>query len=102
MFRTITTAAILVLSLALPATAQTASSVIVRFGDLDLSRPADVQLLDGRIQTAAATACTDLLSKRTSHFYQTWFARCVSQTSAKTSSQIASLSSGRYRAVASK
>jgi UrcA family protein len=100
MFRTVTTAAILVLSLALPAAAQ--DSLTVRYGDLDLSRPADVQLLNGRIQTAAETACANLLSKPTSRFYHEWFAKCVSRTTAQTSEKIASLSSGRNRAIASK
>jgi UrcA family protein len=100
MLRTVTTAAIQVLSLALPAAAQDFLTVL--YGDLDLSRSADVQLLNGRIQTAALTACTDLLNAPNFLFNQSWFMECVHKKSALARAQIARLSSGKYRAIASK
>ena len=54
MFRTFTASAILALALT---TAAQAGPAIVRFGDLDLSRPQDNRILNSRIQDAARSAC---------------------------------------------
>ena len=54
MFRTITAAAILVLTIT---AAQAGDSVTVRFGDLDLAKASDTQLLAGRVHAAAALVC---------------------------------------------
>lgn len=103
MFRTFTAAAMLTLTLALPLTAAQADPVVtVHFGDLDLSQAADTQALNSRIEKAAETACTSLRDSRPRMFYDAWYAQCVRQAAAKTSAQIAALTSTRYRAVASK
>jgi UrcA family protein len=98
MFRTFTTAAILAMTIA---SAQAYPAITVRFGDLDLSRPADTQVLNSRIEKAAETACDTMQFSRASIFYSQWYARCVSNAVAKTSARIASVS-GKYRAFASK
>ena len=98
MFRTFATAAALVLTL----TAAQASPATVKFGDLDLSRPADAHVLSTRIQQAAETACSNLRSSSPSMFYKKWFETCVHATSAEMTARVAALSSGRSRAVASK
>ena len=54
MFRTITTAAILALTIT---AAQADGSVTVRFGDLDLAKANDTQVLAGRVHAAAELAC---------------------------------------------
>jgi UrcA family protein len=54
MFRTFTTAAILVLA---ATAAQAGDIATVRFGDLDLTRAKDAQLLDSRVRAAAALVC---------------------------------------------
>ena len=98
MFRTLITAAMLTLTIT---AAQAGSTITVRFGDLDLSRPADTQVLNSRIEKAAETACDTMQFSRASIFYSQWYARCVSNAVAKTSARIASVS-GKYRAFASK
>jgi UrcA family protein len=102
MFRTFTaatTAAILALTIT---AAQAGPTITVRFGDLDLSRPADTQVLDGRIHQAAVTACASRRSSKTSAYYRTWFETCVRNATADTTARIAAVSSSKYRAVASK
>ena len=54
MFRTITTAAILALTITV---AQAGDSITVRFGDLDLARASDTQVLAGRVHAAAVLVC---------------------------------------------
>ena len=54
MFRNFTTAAILALTVT---AAQAGNSVTVRFGDLDLTRAKDAQLLDSRVHAAATLVC---------------------------------------------
>jgi UrcA family protein len=54
MFRTFTTAAILALTVT---AAQAGDIATVRFGDLDLARPGDTQVLAGRVHAAAALVC---------------------------------------------
>ena len=103
MFRIFTAAAMLTLTLALPlAAAQADPAITVHFGDLDLSRTADTQALNSRIEKAAETACTSLRDVRPRMFYNAWFAQCVREATAMTSARIAALTSTRYRAVASK
>jgi len=99
MFRTFTTAAVLSLTIT---AAQAGPAVTVQFGDLDLSRPSDTRVLDGRIHQAAATACTMWRSSKTSAYYRTWFENCVRNATADTTARIAAISSSKYRAVASK
>jgi UrcA family protein len=101
MFRTFTTAAILALTIT---AAQAGPSAIVRFSDLDPSRPADTQVLNGRIEKAAKTTCNTVKTSRTTSttmFYNHWYAGCVNDTVAETSARIAAVS-GKYRAIASK
>jgi UrcA family protein len=103
MFRIFTAAAMLTLTLALPLAAAQADPVgNVYFGDLDLSRPADAQSLNNRIEKAAETACISLRGMRPWTFYNSWYAHCVSDAAARTSARIAALTSGKYRTVASK
>jgi UrcA family protein len=99
MFRTFTTAAMLALTIT---AAQADPAITVRFGDLDLSRPADTQVLNGRIEKAAETACTVPDSRSTSIYYNQWHARCVSHAVAETSARIASVTSSKNRSFASK
>lgn len=56
MFRAFTLAALLASA---ATTAQAESSTQVQFGDLNLSRPQDVQILADRLQTAAKMVCFD-------------------------------------------
>ena len=98
MFRTFTSAAILALTI----TAALADSTTVQFGDLDLSRPADMRVLNSRIEKAVETACSPLRGSGPSLFYRAFFARCVSNTTARMSARIAALSTGKGLAVASK
>ena len=98
MFRTFTTAAILTLTIT---ATQAGPSGVVHFGDLELSRPADVQVLNSRIEKAAEATCNVPDSHSTSIYYNQWHARCVSHAVADTSARIAAVS-GKYRAFASK
>ena len=99
MFRTFITAAILTLTIT--AAQAGPSAAIVHFGDLDLSRPADVQVLNSRIQKAAEAACAVPDSRTTSLYYHQWHATCISHTVTDTSARIAAVS-GKYRTFASK
>jgi UrcA family protein len=98
MFRTFATAAILTLTIT---AAQAGPSAIVRLSDLDLSRPADTQVLNGRIEKAAEAACNSVKASSSTLNYNHWYARCVSNTVAETSARIAAVS-GKSRAIASK
>ena len=98
MFRTLITTAMLTLTIT---AAQAGSSATVSFGDLDLSRPADVQVLNSRIAKAAEAICGVPNERTTSMFYNQMQARCVSHTVADTSARIAAVSS-KYRTFASK
>ena len=57
MLRIIATTAILALTLNAAHAADTASSINVNFGDLNLSRPADAKILTERLEIAAAQVC---------------------------------------------
>jgi UrcA family protein len=62
MFKTLTVlgaAALAAAALATPAAAQEQTSVIVRVGDLDLSKPSDAARLDMRLRAAAREVCGD-------------------------------------------
>ena len=98
MFRTLITTAMLTLTIT---AAQAGPSAIVHFGDLDLSRPADVQVLNSRIAKAAEATCGMPDERTTSMFYNQLHARCVSRITTDTSTRIAAVS-GKYRAFASK
>ena len=98
MFRTLITTAMLTLTIT---AAQAGPSGIVHFGDLDLSRPADVQVLNSRIEKAAEATCAMPDSRSTSMYYNQWHARCVSRAVVETSARIAAVS-GKSRALASK
>ena len=93
MFRTFTSAAILALTI----TAAQADPTNVQFGDLDLSRPADMQVLNSRIEKAVETACSSLRGSGPLMFYE-----CMSNTTARMSARFATLTSGMYYAFASK
>ena len=89
MFRTFITAAILTLTIT---AAQAGSSATVSFGDLDLSRPADVQVLNSRIEKAAEATCGMPDERTTSIYYRQWHERCVSHAVAETSARISAVS----------
>jgi UrcA family protein len=99
MFRTLITTAMLTLTIT---AAQAGPSAVVRFGDLDLSRPADVQVLNSRIVKAAEATCNVTDPRATSLYYQKWHSTCISHAVADTSARIAAVSSNKYRAFASK
>ena len=99
MFRTFITAALLTLTIT---AAHAGPPAVVRFGDLDLSRPADVQVLNGRIEKAAEATCNVADPHGTSLYYQEWRAACLSRAVANTSARIAAVSGNKHRALASK
>jgi UrcA family protein len=98
MFRTFFTATMLTLTIT---AAQAGPSAVVHFGDLDLSRPADVQVLNSRIEKAAEATCGVPDERTTSIYYRQWHAKCVSHAMADTSARIAAVS-GKSRTFASK
>ena len=57
MLRTITTAALLALSITAAQANDIQPSVTVAFGDLNLSHPADAKILAGRLEAAAVQVC---------------------------------------------
>jgi UrcA family protein len=99
MFRTFIATAILTLTIT---AAQAGPSAVVHFGDLDLSRPADVQVLNSRIEKAAEATCNVADPRTTSLYYQQWHTACMSHAVANTSARIAAVSGNKYRAFASK
>jgi len=99
MFRTFTASAILALALT---TAAQAGPAIVRFGDLDLSRPQDNRILNSRIQDAARSACAGLKTTHASLAYRAWFETCVGHASAHLTQQVAAVASKKPLALASK
>jgi UrcA family protein len=98
MFRIFTTAAVLALTIA---TAEAGPAVTVHYGDLDLSSAAGADVLNSRIQEAAQTSCAGLRGPARSLFYPAWYASCVRDVSANTSTRIAARS-GKPRVIASK
>ena len=80
--------------------AQAGPAIKVRFNDLDLSKPSDVTILEGRVQEAANKFCGPLLqSVRTSLDYQIWYNGCIRKASVETMRMVA-VRSGQYRAFA--
>lgn len=80
MFRIFTTAAVLALTVT---AAQAGDTVTVHFGDLDMTRAKDAQILAARIHDAAETACAPEANPRMhpiSH-YGAIFEHCVYRTS---------------------
>ena len=78
--------------------------VEVTFGDLDLSRPSDANVLRERVRQAANIACGQLQFASPSPpslYYRTWFRDCVSATSARTMTQVEARA-GQYLTFASK
>ncbi|HEY1876013.1 MAG TPA: UrcA family protein [Rhizomicrobium sp.] len=99
MLRAFTTASILALTIT---TAQAASDVEVKVGDLDLSRPSDASVLQGRIQQAANKACDQLLWNLPTSFvfYGSWFNGCTNSTGATIARRVEART-GQYRTFAS-
>ena len=99
MFRAFTTASILALTVT---TANADSDVEVKFGDLDLSKPSDANILQDRIQQAANEICAPLLwSYPTSFvFYRTWFNGCVNTAGARITRRVEARA-GQYPTFAS-
>jgi UrcA family protein len=90
MLRAFTAVSILVLTVT-TANAYPYPPIEVTFGDLDLSRSSDANVLRERVQQAANTACGQLqfaYPSPPSLYYRVWFRDCVSATSAKTTRQI--------------
>jgi UrcA family protein len=87
MFRAITTASILALTVT---TGYAASDTVeVKFGDLNLSKPSDARILDDRIQQAANGVCDELLwSYPAAGVYQYWYKRCINATVAQLAKQV--------------
>ena len=80
--------------------AQADPAIEVTFSDLDLSKPSDVTILEGRVQEAANKVCAPLLqSVRTSLDYQIWYNGCIRKASVETMRMVAARS-GQYRAFA--
>ena len=99
MFRTLITTAMLTLTIT---AAQAGPAAVVLFGDLDLSRAGDVQVLNSRIEKAAEATCNVADPHATSLYYKQWHATCISRAVTDTSARIAAVSGNKYRAFASK
>src|SRR6185437_8321975 len=91
MFRTITAAALLALTI----TAAQAASLTVRYGDLNLSNADDARILASRVQTAAEAACADWKPDRwqknsffVNRFYKNIYDSCVDTTSRRVNSRV--------------
>lgn len=91
MFRTITAAALLVLTI----TAAQAASLTVRYGDLNLSNADDARILASRVQTAAEAACADWKPDRwqknsffVNRFYKNIYDSCVDTTARRVNNRV--------------
>jgi UrcA family protein len=102
MLRAFTAVSILVLTVT-TAKAYPYPPVEVTFGDLDLSRPSDANVLRERVRQAANTACGQLrfaYPSPPSLYYRIWFRDCVSATSARITTQVEARA-GQYPTFAS-
>jgi UrcA family protein len=100
MFRTFTTVAILALTIS---AAQAAGDVVVRFGDLDLAKASDAQVLAGRVHAAAALVC---LSENQDRYpvllhYRLTREKCIDSVSQTLSAKVLAMS-GQSRKFAGK
>jgi UrcA family protein len=103
MLRAFTAVSILVLTVT-TAKAYPNPPIEVTFGDLDLSRPSDANVLRERVLQATNIACGQLQFASPSPpslYYRTWFRDCVSATSARTMTQVEARA-GQYLTFASK
>jgi UrcA family protein len=99
MFRTFTTAAVLALTVA---TAQAGDVTTVHFGDLNLANASDAQILAGRVNTAAESACGSQFPVRDpSLFYKSMYEYCVLRVSQATSAKVLAMM-GQARKIANK
>jgi len=102
MFRIIATAAILALT---ATAAHAAGPAVVRFGDLDLSKPADARILAGRVQTAAEAACTEwkprVEGEKSWAFYNMTHESCLSTITRSLTSQVMASAAAHRPRVAS-
>jgi UrcA family protein len=100
MFRIFTTAAILVLT---ATAAQAGATATVLFGDLDLTRPGDMQVLAGRVRAAATFFCTDGGQDRHPVLleYRSIQERCIASVSKTISTKVLAMS-GQPRRFADK
>jgi UrcA family protein len=100
MFRTFTTAAILALTIT---AAQAANDVTVHFGDLDLTKASDAQVLTDRVHVAAASACALQSNdpRPVSLYYRATSDSCIAHIS-QTISWLIIARSGQYMSFASK
>jgi UrcA family protein len=80
MFRTITTAVLFALTI----TAAQAGPAVIRYGDLDLSKPGDSRILAERVQQAAEAVCADWKPRTSGEkawaFYNVTHEACVNIT----------------------
>ena len=99
MFRAFTTASILALTVT---TAHAAFDVEVQFGDLDLSKPSDANVLENRIQQATNKVCGPLLWSYPAAFvfYRSWFNGCTNATGAQITRRVEARA-GQYPTFAS-
>jgi UrcA family protein len=75
MIRVFTAASVLALTVS---SVQAAPGVGIQVGDLDLSKPSDVRVLETRVHQAANRVCGPLLEySATSLSYQTWYNQCM-------------------------
>ena len=94
MFRTVTTAALLALSITLAGTAaQAAAPATVRFGDLNLSKTGSARILAQRVHVAAQSSCVSTISAPGIRFlyYKAWQDTCVDKISRAVFAQIAAI-----------
>ncbi len=92
--------AVSILALTITAAQAEEAGVDVRYGDLDLSKPSDVRVLQDRIQQAADTVCGPLLQPYPrSLYYRSWYNGCVQAASAQTVRRVEART-GQYRAFA--
>ncbi|HEY4075415.1 MAG TPA: UrcA family protein [Rhizomicrobium sp.] len=86
MFRIFTTAAILAFAVT-TAQAETPESMVVAYGDLNLSQPRDAQILADRLQVAATSVCANT-TETTAPIRKVLMRRCVDMAVSRATSQI--------------
>lgn len=92
--------AVSILALTVTAAQAEDAAVDVRYGDLDLSKPSDVRVLEARVHQAADKICSPLLQPYPrSLYYRSWFNSCIHAASVRTIRTVEART-GQYRAFA--
>ena len=86
MFRILTTAAILTFAVT-TAQAETPQSMVVAYGDLNLSQSRDAEILADRLQAAATSVCANTVETN-APIRKVLIHRCIDQAVSRATSQI--------------